>query len=121
MVINNYTFINYVCQNGKKKGGIPMEQTEKINGLEKTIVGLITEFREFKSEVTRTISELKDLVASKEHEMRNLQAQIEEIQKTFSEEDAVNEEVQPSTEEPETTTETETKEEDQEEENEPTA
>jgi len=130
MVINNYTFINYVCLNGRKKGGIPMEQTEKINGLEKTIVEVKTSFMEFKSDVTRTLSELKDLIASKDHEIKTLQGKIEELEKNFSEDDAVNEEVQPSTEEstpaePETTSEvkvtTEASEEDQEKENEPTA
>tara|TARA_Y100000310_G_C20661108_1_gene804862 strand:- start:345 stop:725 length:381 start_codon:yes stop_codon:yes gene_type:complete len=99
MVINNYTFINYVCQNGKKKGGIPMEQIERIESLEKQLVEVKNAHQELKSEVTRSISELKDLVASKEHEIKNLQAKIEEIQKTFSEDDAVNEEVEPSTEE----------------------
>jgi len=102
-----------------------MDQIEKINGLEKTIVEVKTSFMEFKSDVTRTLSELKDLIASKEHEIKTLQGKIEVLEKNFSEEDAVNEEVQPSTEEtpaePETTTETETKEEDQEKENEPTA
>lgn len=107
-----------------------MEQTEKINGLEKTIVEVKTSFMEFKSDVTRTLSELKDLIASKDHEIKTLQGKIEELEKNFSEDDAVNEEVQPSTEEstpaePETTSEvkvtTEASEEDQEKENEPTA
>lgn len=102
-----------------------MEQIEKINGLEKTIVEVKTSFMEFKSDVTRTLSELKDLIASREHEIKTLQGKIEALEKNFSEEDAVNEDVQPSAEEPvpaepEAPT-TETKEEDQEKENEPTA
>ena len=96
-----------------------MEQTEKINGLEKTIVEVKTSLMEFKSDVTRTLSELKDLIASKEHEIKTLHGKIEALEKNFTEEDAVNEEVQPSTEEVDT--EVKTKEEDQEKENEPTA
>jgi peptidoglycan hydrolase CwlO-like protein len=109
-----------------------MELNEKVDGLEKTIVEVKTKFNEFKSDVVRTLSELKDLIASKDHEISTLQGKIEALEKNFAEEDEVNAEVETQTEEstpaepeapaePEQSTDAESKDEDQEKENEPTA
>ena len=72
-----------------------MDETNKIDTLEREVNALKQSMEQMKSETTTALSKMNDTLATKDQEINNLRVSIEELKKNYEVEETVNDAPKP--------------------------
>ena len=72
-----------------------MDETNKLEGLQREVAALKQNQEQMKSEMTTALSKMNDVLATKDQELNNLRAAVEELKKNYEVEETVNDAPKP--------------------------